>query len=359
MLKKLVIMCVVTLMMAQVFQIGAVNAQTPINSSTHYYVDLSKSHWAAGEIMKLINMKAMEAQSDGKIRPNDEVTRAEAVAVVARATGVSLNSTFKMNAKDVPASHRYYNEIRKMMELGVLYNGDSFSPESPLQRDQMAKILSLAFNIEIDQQNRSSFSDMTKTHWAKDFVESMADTGIIKGVTTTKFGARSHVTRAQLAALTVRCIDFKTQLSNYTLAYDYLAKDYIVTTTNYKTWGNTTIAIINDIRVSKGLGKLKIDPALNQLAVVKAQDMIARGYFDHKSPFYGGPWDMATLFDYAYVSIGENLARNFKTPKETVDAWLASPSHRENLLGEHYTTTGIGVKATKSGDLYIVNLFVR
>ncbi|WP_172954348.1 S-layer homology domain-containing protein [Solibacillus sp. R5-41] len=359
MIKKIVIISVLTALLGQSVPLLPVNAQSPNVLAMHYYEDLSKSHWAAKDLVQLIEMGVLDGPTNGKIKPNEMVSRAETIAVIARATGVSLESNFPLKAKDVPVSHPYYKEIRKMAELGVIHDDAWMYPGEPVQRDQISKILSLAFKIEIDQKNKASFIDIPKKHWAKDYVESLADTGIIKGVTTKEFSPRTNVTRAQLAQLTMRGIQFTEQLSNYNLVYDYLAKDYITTTSVHKNWSNLVVKYINEIRVSKGLNPLTQDPALNQLAIIKAQDMIKRRYFDHTSPFYGDPWDMATLFDYEYVSFAENLARNFKTPEQTVDAWLASPSHRKNLLNAHYTTTGIGVKQANDGNLYIVNLFAK
>lgn len=359
MIKKIAILSLLSVMLGQSASTELTNAESPKVLATHYYQDLSKSHWAANDLVQLIEIGVLDAPTNGNIKPNELVTRAEAIAVIARATGVSLESDFQLKAKDVPVSYPYYKEIRKMAELGVILNDNKIKPEEPVQRDQIAKILTLAFQIEIDQKNKASFIDVSKNYWAKDYVESLTDTGIIKGITKKEFSPRSNVTRAQLASLTVRGIHFTKQLSTYNLVYDYLAKDYISTTTAHKSWSNQVVALINEIRVSKGLNALDQDPALSQLAIIKAQDMIKRGYFDHTSPFYGDPWDMAMLFDYEYVSFGENLARNFKTPKQTVDAWLASPTHRENLLNAHYTTTGIGVKRANDGNLYIVNLFAK
>ncbi len=43
-----------------------------------------------------------------------------------------------------------------------------------------------------------------------------------------------------------------------------------------------------------------------------------------------------------YGHIGENLARNFSTPNEYVTAWMNSPSHRANIVNNHYNYIGIG-----------------
>ena len=44
-------------------------------------------------------------------------------------------------------------------------------------------------------------------------------------------------------------------------------------------------------------------------------------------------------------ALGENLARGQKTPKEVVDAWMRSPSHRDAILNPDYADLGIGVSA--------------
>lgn len=102
---------------------------------------------------------------------------------------------------------------------------------------------------------------------------------------------------------------------------------------------------------------MKQDLALNQLAIIKAQDMIQRKYFDHYSPYYGYPWDMATLFDYEFTRFGENIGRNFKKPKDVVNAWMASKEHRDNILKDSYTYIGVGIKADANGNYYWVQLF--
>lgn len=346
-----------TVMLGYSVPMDQVCAQRVLATETDEYKDLKSTHWAAQDLMQLIKIGALDTPTSGTIKPDEWVTRGEAIAVVARAAGISLESNFPLKASDLPLPHHYYKEIQKMVELGMIQNDSRINPDAPVQRDQIAKILSNAFQLEIDGKNTSSFTDLPTNHWAKNIVESLADTGIIKGMTAKTFSPRSNVTRGQLASLTVRGIKLKQQLQNYSLVYDYLAKAYIPTTTVHKSWSNQLLTLINEVRVSEGLHPFTQDPALNQLAIIKAQDMIKNDYFDHTSPFYGDPWDMATLFDFVYVSIGENLARNFTTPEQTLKAWLASPHHRDNLLNAHYTATGIGVKQKKDGKLYIVNLF--
>jgi len=94
----------------------------------------------------------------------------------------------------------------------------------------------------------------------------------------------------------------------------------------------------------KGLPPLKENALLDRSAQFKAEDMLKNHYFAHQSPLAEGVGDLANKFGYQYLIIGENLAMgNFANDKELVEAWMASPGHRENILGS-YKEIGIGIK---------------
>jgi hypothetical protein len=67
-------------------------------------------------------------------------------------------------------------------------------------------------------------------------------------------------------------------------------------------------------------------------------------YFEHISPSGVGVADLANDAGYEYIIIGENLALGgFKDDKAVVDAWMASPGHRANILNNRYTDIGVSV----------------
>lgn len=103
------------------------------------------------------------------------------------------------------------------------------------------------------------------------------------------------------------------------------------------------IRLTNTQRTSAGLPEVKLDPQLSAAAAQKAADMFARNYWAHVSPVGTQPWNFITQSGYSYRYAGENLARDFSDAKSVVDAWVASPSHRENLLNSRYQDIGIAV----------------
>lgn len=103
------------------------------------------------------------------------------------------------------------------------------------------------------------------------------------------------------------------------------------------------IRLTNDRRVAAGLSPLSENGALSQAAQAKGADMLNKGYWAHFAPDGTSPWNFFTNFGYKYRYAGENLARDFSSSGAAVDAWMNSPTHRENILSGNYKEVGIGV----------------
>lgn len=103
------------------------------------------------------------------------------------------------------------------------------------------------------------------------------------------------------------------------------------------------IEFTNQKRMELGLVPLKADPELSKAAEKKGKDMIAWDYWAHVGPDGKAPWSFFDSAGYEYRYAGENLARDFDSPESVVDAWMASPSHRKNLLSDKYEDIGIAV----------------
>jgi uncharacterized protein YkwD len=119
---------------------------------------------------------------------------------------------------------------------------------------------------------------------------------------------------------------------------------------------------LNQARKVAGLAPLLFDEQLSRAAADKAEDMISQGYFNHVSPQGQQPWEFIENLNYAFVAAGENLAINFTNAEDLVQAWLASDTHRNNILNPVFTHTGINVISanTSSGQkTVIVQYFTR
>lgn len=319
--------------------------------------DVKTTDWFASSINNMLKNGYMHVDQNSRFWPHRAATRAEVAETIASALQLPLNASISLKATDLPASHPQYQAIRKLVELGVMDNRASIYPDSKVTRAQMAKMLSIAFEVVVDNKNEAKFADCGPRYWATNYIESLADAGIVHGKPHQKYDPNGHVTRAQLAAMVSRSLYFESQIAKLEIAYDFLGKTYISTFKENEAWVNETITMVNAERKKQGLPALVHDPYLDQLAVIKIQDMFEHEYFAHESPYYGHPWDMATIYEYEFSSFGENIARYISTPREALKAWMASAPHKANILKSTYTHLGIAVKKDDNGKYYWVQLF--
>jgi hypothetical protein len=103
------------------------------------------------------------------------------------------------------------------------------------------------------------------------------------------------------------------------------------------------IEATNQEREKLSLTPLKTSDVLSQAAAEKAAHMFANDYWAHISPQGVTPWYFMHKHNYNYTVAGENLARDFGDTQTMTQAWMDSPTHRENIVNPKYTEIGIAV----------------
>lgn len=120
------------------------------------------------------------------------------------------------------------------------------------------------------------------------------------------------------------------------------------------------IDLTNTQRTSLALPQLTRNVVLDQAAQLKAEDMARNSYFSHESPTGVTPWHWFEEAGYPFVHAGENLAVYFTDSSDVVDAWMKSPTHRANIVGNQYREIGVGTaKGIYDGfeTVFVVQLF--
>lgn len=128
-----------------------------------------------------------------------------------------------------------------------------------------------------------------------------------------------------------------------------------VTKTHYsQVLGTTTditteelLLLTNEKRQAIGLSALILNDDLSEAARLKADYMFNKNYWAHNAPDGTTPWVFIKKVDYDYMYAGENLARGFTTSSDVVNAWMASQSHKENMLSTNYKDIGFAVMEGK------------
>jgi uncharacterized protein YkwD len=107
------------------------------------------------------------------------------------------------------------------------------------------------------------------------------------------------------------------------------------------------VALVNSVRSSKGLPRLRLARPLTRAAESHTVSMATRGFFGHDSPsgetfaqrirrFYPGDSRSSwTAGENLFATTGDIDAR------AVVDAWVASPTHRNVLLRRGWREIGV------------------
>lgn len=96
------------------------------------------------------------------------------------------------------------------------------------------------------------------------------------------------------------------------------------------------IRLVNIIRTENGLQALKPHKKLDEVARMKAKDLVENKYFSHESPTHGSPFNMMKANGIRFQYAGENLAMGQTYALQVVIDWMNSPSHKANILHSHY-----------------------
>ncbi len=107
-------------------------------------------------------------------------------------------------------------------------------------------------------------------------------------------------------------------------------------------WQHQVLERVNIFRSQYGLRPLGIDQRLNRAAQAHASDMAYSDYFDHVAPDGSSAGERARRFGYPWRRIRENIAAGQATPREVVEGWIKSSSHRSAMLDSNVEEAGVG-----------------
>ncbi|WP_419958115.1 S-layer homology domain-containing protein [Psychrobacillus psychrotolerans] len=321
------------------------------------FTDVKDDEWYYPVLVSNQKNNIITGYPDGTFRPNNSISRAQVAQIINRVLKLPNSTNYQPSFIDVSSDHPAYQDIAALTKAGIFNNGRNFNPNDTLTRAQLSKIIVLINDFQVQQEVKSSFTDVLESHWANSYISFLAKAGITTGKTKTTFAPNNAVTRIQALVLLNRSMEYKKNPSTDETIYDPFEKVYKKIEQANESFISETIKLVNLERKKHGLTALVEDKMLSQIAFIKADDMILNNYFEHTSPIYGAPWDMADGFGYFYKTFGENIAHGYEESNEVVTAWMNSPGHRANILNSKYTTIGVGIALNESNQYYYVHMF--
>jgi uncharacterized protein YkwD len=118
--------------------------------------------------------------------------------------------------------------------------------------------------------------------------------------------------------------------------------------------------VMNNRRLGAGLPALASDPCVTYVAQSQANAMAAAGVLSHETG--GNAFSILRSHGVGFGWAGENIARNSYSGGQsvtvTVNGFMASAGHRENILNPNFSRAGVGAAVDGSGVTYFAVVFV-
>lgn len=217
---------------------------TTLTVSAARYTDID-GHWAKTEIEAWSDYGVISGYN-GEFSPNRYITRGEFAVVLSRLMGYQKESANVF--ADLPEKF-YTSYVLKLFETGVMQGYDGLiRPEDSLTREEASVIICRALGINTADVMNRDFLDADKVSgWAKGYINSMVNTGLLNGADG-KLNPQNPIMRAEVVKILDNAV--KPILSEGT--FDKVDTDKILVVSS----GNVTItnsSINGKIIVTQGI----------------------------------------------------------------------------------------------------------
>ncbi|TYO93256.1 S-layer homology domain-containing protein [Desulfallas thermosapovorans] len=168
------------------------------------------NHWAEGQINKWAENGLAGGYADGTFKPNQQVSRAEFVALTNRAFHIDKKEA-AVSFSDVKSSDWYASEVAAAKAAGYIggYADGTFKPNNPITRQEVASILVRLLDIETTTEGLSVFADTAQiSEWSRGNVGAVVKTGLMRGMPDNKFMPLKSITRAEAVVSLDRALEY-------------------------------------------------------------------------------------------------------------------------------------------------------
>lgn len=161
---------------------------------------------------KEIHFNYVIGYTDGTIRPNNDISRAEVATIFFRLLTDEARTQYDKTTSsftDVKAGMWCCRAVSTLTNMGIIkgYTDGTFRPNADITRAELATIIARFAKLDV---NTKTFSDING-HWAQKNIELAAGNGWINGYEDGTFRPNNNITRAETFAMINRVLDRQTE----------------------------------------------------------------------------------------------------------------------------------------------------
>lgn len=268
----------------------------------------------------------------------------------------------------------YVNSVSTMYAMGLLHGMDSegnFRGEEQVSRAQACAVLARMVD-KLESQTPDDVPDISFEGWDTERTLEVGTAsigwtmGLPRGTKLTAVSSNPAVVSCNDGG-GIKAVAPGVAQVTYTARFWHKSAQMTVTVTVVGKAGpdsdihalrENMLAILNRERAEEGRKSLALDEGLCQAAQVRARELVQS--FSHTRP--GGRSCDTALDEMGinYRIAGENIAAGQMSIVEVMDGWMDSPGHRANILDERYSRIGIGCAFSDDGyGTYWVQVFTN
>lgn len=246
---KKIVSLVLSLILAASLSVPVFAAETNIKS----FDDVAQTHWAYAEIMICAEKGAIDGTRTpdengvGSFKPDGKVTLGQFLTVLSRLLAPEYIENVEGQKLNHWADPYYKAAIEGGIIKGLDFSSDAHSLNTPLTREDMAYILASAAEVngetlQILPRVETLIKDYdTISSDRKEAVKQAYSNGLIEGYTDGRFGPEDTMTRAQMATVVCRLMQYKPRgtvtVPEYNESQTVVSQDksqYVATSGDYK-----------------------------------------------------------------------------------------------------------------------------
>ncbi|PGW01321.1 cell surface protein [Bacillus cereus] len=183
---------------------GAVLAATTLTSLTNVqadttFKDVPTDHWSYKAIMDLKEKNIVAGYGNGIYGFGDSITRGQVARLLyVYLKPVDVDAKFQNPFTDIKGT-MFEKEILAITNAGIMsgYGNGKFGPNEVLNREQLAAVLTQAFQLKAT--TVTTFKDVDKNYWATKAISALQESKIAAGTGSNLFEPKRVVTREQYA----------------------------------------------------------------------------------------------------------------------------------------------------------------
>ncbi|PEC54141.1 S-layer protein [Bacillus cereus] len=189
----------------QLILAGTVIASTTLTPLTNVqaerireFTDVPPNHWSYTAIQVLKSRDIISGYGNGIFGFGDNITRGQVARMIYAYLKPAYDSNTPNPFTDVKG-HMFEKEILTITKAGIMngFGDGKFGPDNVLTREQLASVLTKAFNFKAT--STTTFKDVDKNYWATNAISALQENKIAAGTGDNLFEPKNIVTREQYA----------------------------------------------------------------------------------------------------------------------------------------------------------------